>query len=545
MTRTIPIDEDTSISYIFPEKVFQITNKETNTIRTTAQNAKDVLDIVAPDNGITPQYLIDTLVTPLEELKELSYTWSTSGEYIQTIQLNDYSKNPLTLDLSQNKLYIMNSSIIYDLTLNEPSTQRIKYIQSYYMNHLGLYVSENDLKKIYDLLYSFYLPTVYNTIGTREVYPDGSLKPLTYTNTIQLSNHSNTSPATYTLTMNPNGTYEYTQIGRILQLQENVITLASNPTETITIGQALTLYNTNTIMNGTTYSADGTYIVTNVQDNVITVNENFPTPYLYEPPTLNVVAYKSLIEKIERDNNTITLDNSADLSDFLIGDKIEVRGTIITTDYQTLTVDGTYTIQDIQAHKIITEEQPLTNYEYSTGNQPYLYKNIFVQNISSIDEATKKVITLEDTPEITLTNSTNVVVIYQNKTESYSTINSVDNKIVNVTTALSNSFTNNSGILQKRTPSPEVLIQITNSKDEVLMPDTNFMVDTKAEANAYLELKEGIKVPDLDTPDTLTVPTNACYTNSNKQVDTTYYIGINNAELEYMNLLGLYSEIYS
>ena len=553
MTRTIPIDADTSISYIFPEKVFQITNKETNTTRTTAQNAKDVLDIVAPSNTLTPQELIDTLVTPLEELKELSYTWSTSGEYIQTIQLNDYAKNPLTLDLSQNKLYIMNSSIIYDLTLNEPSTQRIKYVQSYYMNHLGLYVSENDLKKIYDLLYSFYLPTVYNTIGTREVYPDGSLKPLTYTNTIQLSNHSDTSPVTYTLTMNPNGTYEYPpiQIGRILQLQENVITLASNPTETVTIGQSLTLYNTNTIVNGTTYSADGTYAVTNVENNIITVDENFPTPYLYEPPTLNVAAYKSLITSIERDANTIHVNNQADLSDFLIGDKIEVRGTIINTEYENqgngnqITVDGTYTIQDIQAHKIITEEQPLTNYEYDTGNQPYLYKNIFVQNISSIDEATKKVVTLEDTPEITLTNSTNVVVIYQDKSESYSTVNSVNNKTVNVTTALSNSFTNNSGILQKRTPSPEVLIQITNSTDEVLMPDTTFMVDTKAEANAYLELKEGIKVPDLDTPDTLTVPTNACYTNSNKQVDTTYYIGINNAELEYMNLLGLYSEIYS
>ena len=147
MTRTITIDTDTSISYIFPDKVFQINNKDTSTTRTTAENAKNVLDIVAPDNTYTPQDLIDTLVTPMETVNKLSYTWSTAGEYIQTIQFNDYSKYPLALDLNTNKLYIMNSSIIYDLTLNEAPIQRIGYIQAFYSNTLGLLITENDLIK--------------------------------------------------------------------------------------------------------------------------------------------------------------------------------------------------------------------------------------------------------------------------------------------------------------------------------------------------------------------------------------------------------------
>ena len=528
MTRTITIDTDTSISYIFPEKVFQITNKETSTTRTTVENAKNVLDIVAPDNELTPQDLIDQLVTPMETVNKLSYTWNSTGAYIQTIQFNDYSKYPLTLDLDKNKLYIMNSNIIYDLTLNESHTPRIQYIQAFYSNTLGLLITLNDLEKIYDLLYSFYLPTVYNNIAPRQTDSTGNRLPLSYTNTIQLSNNSNTSKATYTLTMNPNNTYTRTQLARILQLQTNVITLASTVPSEIQVGQTLTLYNTNTTVNNTTYTADGDYIVESIGTNTITVDKEFPTPYLYEPPTLNAVAYKSLIESVERETNTITLDNQADLSQFLIGDQIQIKGTTITTEYETLTVDGTYTISDIQAHKIIVEEQPSTDYTYSTGTQPYLYKRILVQNISSIDSTE---ITLEDTPLITLTNSDPVVVIYQDKHEEFSTVSNISNKTITVSDTLTN-FTNNSGILQKRTPSPEVLIQVTNSKDETLMPNTTFMVDNSTQATAYLSLLN-----------TLTVPTAECYNNSTMKVEETYEI--NTSTVQYMNLLGLYNEIYS
>ena len=902
MTRTIPIDTDTSISYIFPEKVFQINNKSTSTTRTTAENAKNVLDIVAPDNEISPQDLIDQLVTPMETINKLSYTWNSTGAYIQTIQFNDYSKYPLTLDLDKNKLYIMNSNIIYDLTLNESPTPRIQYIQAFYSNTLGLLITFNDLEKIYDLLYSFYLPTVYNNIAPRQTDSTGNRLPLSYTNTIQLSNNSNTSKATYTLTMNPNDTYTHTQLARILQLQTNVITLASTVPSEIQVGQTLTLYNTNTTVNGTTYTADGDYIVESIKDNTITVNKEFPTPYLYEPPTLNAVAYKSLIEEVSRENNTITLVDRVSNS-YVVGDKIELRGTKFVTDLETLTADGTYTIQSISDNKITVEEAPpitctntvttvedvdkriamsssngsdtitmregedltpyatentelhfitttrgeatddiytvrsisnnvisvnediqesyspvnlnvfanpleiytikpasndryriittlsylgkyLMDYQvgdkirlfnipdytstatdttfksdervytirsirpsaalaegtsatlaiqveedtmqtnatftntintatnpyimkavpisplvnsviddqlslstsaftlpektdtveiysllapvngerkvirtiprlpiyafpYQVGEQvtikfpssyvagdgtytiesiervdtyynitfvepipitgtnalnwnnssnagnpymymasqtslhvgdwidltqntesyadaqvtevepdhtftlnttipkylaPYIYKKKITTTESgayiyrriemgNVDNITNKVVTLSDTPLITLTNSDPVVVIYQDKHEEYSNVNTIDNNIVTVYHTLTN-FTNNSGILQKRTPSPEILIQVTNSKDETLMPNTAFMVDNSTQATAYLSLLN-----------TLTVPTEACYNNSTMKVEETYEI--NTSTVQYMNLLGLYNEIYS
>ena len=64
------------------------------------------------------------------------------------------------------------------------------------------------------------------------------------------------------------------------------------------------------------------------------------------------------------------------------------------------------------------------------------------------------------------------------------------------------------------------------------MPNTTFMVDNKAQATAYLSLLN-----------TLTVPTEACYNNSTMKVAETYYI--NTSTVEYMNLLGLYTELYS
>ena len=157
-----------------------------------------------------------------------------------------------------------------------------------------------------------------------------------------------------------------------------------------------------------------------------------------------------------------------------------------------------------------------------------LFEYCLLRSLFGIDSTE---ITLEDTPLITLTNSDPVVVIYQDKHEEYSNVNTIDNNVITVYHTLTN-FTNNSGILQKRTPSPEVLIQIANSKDETLMPNTTFMVDNSTQATAYLSLLN-----------TLTVPTEACYNNSTMKVEETYEI--NTSTVQYMNLLGLYNEIYS
>ena len=85
-------------------------------MRDTATKTKAVLDIVAPDNTITVETLQGLKANP-EHLTDVYYTWSDEGDYIHTVQLNTYNDYPLTIDLISKKLYIMNTELIFDLTL--------------------------------------------------------------------------------------------------------------------------------------------------------------------------------------------------------------------------------------------------------------------------------------------------------------------------------------------------------------------------------------------------------------------------------------------
>lgn len=523
--REIIIDSDTRVYYIYEEKKYYIENKDTTTYRYTSANTKAVLDIVAPSNTVTIDDL-DSLATTNETLTNLYYTWSDDGSYLATIQLNDFKKYPLTLNPQKAKLYIMNTDLIYDLATNEGITQRLQYIQNFYYSKLGLYITIEDLTILYNLLVSYYNPTPYNVIAVQE---DKTTQPR-YNNLIKLSNYSNTSPATYTLTTNPNNSYTDTTIGYILSLQNRVITLTNTVPSSIHVGDTLTITNAITYVDGYPYSANGTYTITAIQDNTITVDENFPTPYIYTPPTLNLVAYKSLIEEVSRENLTITVNSNSLLNSFLIGDAIHVHGTTITTEYETLTVDGTYTIADIQGHVITVEEQPATNYTYTTGTQPYLYKQIHVADISTINN---KTITLSSTPQITLTNSDPVVIIYPLGEQTITTITAVSANTITVADTLTN-FTANYGLLNTPTPSPNVLCHVSNTTKEQILPNTDFILDSNAQATSYLHLLT-----------TLTLPTEACYNKVNQYVENTYTITTTSTGVSTMSFKGLYSEVYT
>ena len=122
--REIVIDTDTRIYYIYEDKSYYIENKNTTTLRTDATEAKKVLDIVAPDNEVTVEDLI-ALATNPEYLTSLSFTYSDDGAYIATVQLNEFSKHPITLNAEKSKLYIMNTDYIFDLALKEGRRNRL------------------------------------------------------------------------------------------------------------------------------------------------------------------------------------------------------------------------------------------------------------------------------------------------------------------------------------------------------------------------------------------------------------------------------------
>ena len=538
MSRKIIIDSDTVIGYDYPNTNYYIMNKGTTTTRTTAQNAFNVLKIVAGENPVdidgNPVNLarVSALETTYETLNSLFFTWEDTGAYIATIQLNDWAKYPLSLNAHKEKIYIMNTEIIYDLSLNEAPSQRLGYIQSFYLNQLGLSISIEDLSILYNLLVSYYYSQPYNVFKRRTINSaTGQYSPLQYSNIIEFQDFSKKVPATYTLTLNPNAQYTKNTIAHILSLQNKVITLTSPPTTPVEVDDRLTISNSYTDVENTEYSADGTYTVTgvNTANNTITVSENFPTPYIYTPTTFNLVAYKTNITKISREDRTITLSTNVP-DGYVIGDVIRVQGANIQTTYEALTADGTFTIINISGHTITVNETPTYDYEYTTGTRAYVFKNIVAGDISSINQ---RVITLSSSPSIALGVAYPMLIAYNNGTEAFANIVEVNTHTLTYTMDVAlEDFTANYGLLQTTTPYPEVLIQVENSTDTEVLPNGTFEVDTHEQCTQYLSLLN-----------TLLVPTEEVYNNSEKYVSSTYTIG--EGTVQTMTCLGLYSEVYS
>ena len=518
--REIIIDDDTRVYYIYEDKSYYIENKATVTPRTTATEAKRVLDIVAPANIVTIDDLI-SLAETYETLTSLSYTWDSTGAYIKTIQLNDFKTHPITIDCTKSKLYIMNTQMIFDLTLTEGRRYRLDTMQAYYRDTLGLDLTLQELTDIYTILTSYYNPTPYNVIGERE-----DNLPLYYTNQVKLSNYRGTAPSIYTLTKNPNNSYTYTTIGHILLIEDNIITLSTPAPDTLKVGQTINVSNTVTTVDTAEYTADGEYTVKAIQGNLIYTTENLSSPYIYQPPVLSITAYKNNIQSVSRDNSTITLTNTP--IQYLIGDQITVVGTVITTEYETLTVDGTYTITDINSNTVTVDTQPITDYTYTEGTQPYIYKNIPANNINSINT---NHITVEGALYNKVEVGTEVAVMYQDNSIVYTTVTGIDNNIVTVEDTLTN-FEINCGLLNIPVPYPETLVAVEYSKDNKILPVSDFMVDTDEEVTAYLNLLSNN-----------VLPTEENYSKYMSMVEDTLtkVIGGNTYE---MVLLGLYNEVY-
>ena len=129
--RYIDVDADTRVGFNYIKQKFYVTNKEYTTYRTSIAEIQEVLHALEITD-ITDEEL-QNLKDYTEDLYKVTYTLQDTGAYIHTLQFNDFADYPLTLDCEKKKLYIMNSTIIYDLTLNEsPRNVRIPRILSFY-----------------------------------------------------------------------------------------------------------------------------------------------------------------------------------------------------------------------------------------------------------------------------------------------------------------------------------------------------------------------------------------------------------------------------
>ena len=556
MAREIQVTETTGntviVGYDFEHKYYYVTNKGYTTKRDTSTLIKEVVDVIASDysTSLPTEEQIQALSTTYEGLQNLYYTWSDTGSYIATIRINTYKEHPLTLNAEKGKLYIMNSNIIFDLSLNEDYRGRVEAIRMYYYDILGINLSYRFYKALYDLITSYYYLKVYNNITLT------NNNNLMYTNTFSMSNFSNASPISYICTANPQDTYSLEKLADIISLENKVITLPTAVPSTINIGDTLNISNAVTEVENTPYSANGNYTITAIEGNTITVDENFPTPFYYNPPTLNIRGYETNISTINRATNEITL--TTDVPDgLLIGDIITVYGTTITTSIgEVLTVDGEYTIASIGLNAdgttntkvIIVEEQPSTNYTYSSGTHPVVYKEIKVADIDKIEGTS---INLTNSPSLPLTNGTKTVIIYTEGTKSMTTVQiyNTETKVVTTQSTLPSTEAQY-GTLNRLVPSTEVLINILSSTFPNYMPEGEIMVEKYAECTNYIALSRPAFIgSNAEANFQKVLPDENIYGNLNKPVPNSYTVTWREKDSDRdsttnMQLEGMYSVIY-
>lgn len=502
--RYIDIDADTRVGFNYVKQQFYVTNKEYTTYRNTVADIQEVLHALNITDVTDAE--IQALKDYTEDLYKVSFTFQDTGAYIHTLQFNDFEEYPLTIDCEKQKLYIMNSTIIYDLTLNEsPRNVRIPRILAFYKNTLGLLISTQDMRYFYSLLLSYYHPKCYNQIMYNE-----STNRYFYNNKFLLSNYDKTSNATYIGTYNPNNNANYTNIGYAVATSttSNTITLSSSITAEALQGyNKIILTGTDTYVSNvdTTYSADGEYTVNAISEDgkTLEVTETIPYAYSFPYKEAYVLSANYTITSMNRTNRTITLAENPE--NILVGDLILVSGATVTSNYETISCNGSYTVESIQNNIITVVEQIPTDF----SGEATLIKEVFINNISRIYN---KKLTLTGDSDIDLTGASILVHTIENEEttiENYTVASYTSNSITVVENIAPYNYINTCPKIYIPIPTPdedaEVLIDVTSVSENAaeIFPLGEFMVDSFEQCQNYIGTLAGLVKPTETIKDNL------------------------------------------
>ena len=503
MSREIVIDTDTIVGYNYLNKKFYVTNKKTRTYRSTKEDIKTILNIVAPTNTVTLEQLQE-LATVYETLNSLYYTLYDSGAYIATLQINDYKDYALTIDCEKQALYVYNTTLLFNLTLNESRDSRVTVLIDYYKNTLGILLTRQQVTAMYNLLISMYVPYVYNVIK------DTSSSPVTYSNIFAISNWDKKSKAVYNCTTNPNNIFYNTDSADIIEASTSTNTFCViNPTTSTTnlvAGDTIVVTGTTTQTDTYTYSADGTYTIASINTTStpiqIQTTEAISSMYTFPYPQAYLEIATGYITEIDRESSTITLSQAVPDS-ILIGDIIEVRNTQVEVNGTTVSCNGNYTVSNVHNKTITVQEVIPTNYTYDNQSvQGEISKNMFIGDV-------KKVSTASSYTTIYLTNNSPAtleqlqhVFINTNNTRTYYTISSITNQ--STFTCTTTSYTGSEPLhtytpvypkLQIKEADTSILIEVTSTQDENKFPTGEFIVDNFEQCRAYINTYTGLSVP--------------------------------------------------
>ena len=533
--RRIQIDDDTIVGYTYKTSEFYVINKDTTTTRKTAQEVKQIIDILT-DNPLTPviteEELIQNLVVNPETLSEITYTYSDTDSYLKTLQFNNHEQNPLALDLPSHSLYIMNSDLIFDLSLNEAKPYRTSLIMQYYKNILGLTITQEQMNVIYDLLIASYSPTIQLQIKPRT----STTETLWYSNQFKLLNYSNKSDITFTCTYNPYNKYEIptTKLADIssINMNTNTIQLTDTIPSSLQTEDYVTIQNSETIINEEPFTDDGTYQITGIdtEANIIQLNASFPVSYNTPRIELYKVQSKEQISSIDREAFKITLTNSVP-DTYNVGNIITIIGTNTTIDGESVSADGNYTIVRIEHKSLIVAEQLPISYDGATA---YTYKKLPLGSISSIASNT---ISLEVEPQETLTNSNQVVV--EGYDNTLYTVSGISGSTITLTTDVTEPPSPYTvPYAQLYEPNPQTWVNVEVTKGNSNIPTGSFIVDSLDQCTQYLQTFYTQSADKIRVADEMVYIKN----NVSKRVpDITGIAGLSNIT---WNCLGFYSEKY-
>ena len=484
MSREIIIDQDTKVGYNFQEKIFYIENKGTRTNRTTKEEALEVLLIVAPDTTVSLQDLED-LKNTLEVITSLSYTYGDNGAFIKTLALNDYDYNPLVIDCPLHKLYIMNTDIVFDLTLNVNKDFIIDDLISYYQLTLGLDVPYTLMNAIYTLLLSYYAPAVYNKIENRK----DNNSPLYYGKEVCLSNYSGKGSLTYTLEVNPKDETTLELLGNILKIDQDTRTInltgVTPAFADFPESEDLNVYisGVSTTVGSDTYTDDGayTYVSKTTSPVTLTVKENFPIQYEFPFPKAYKISPDTSIVSINNPTATVVVTSA---TGFNVGDTLTIYGCSATEnngDYEIVginTTTNTITLQDV----------PPTSLSENCGNACVLS---LIGNVMSISTSPNPIIVIAGTFQTSLALYDKIKIIGDYKSGSHEYYDFVVTSTTQNRNILVNlvmyPYTPSYPTLSYNAQASTVGINITYSTISNL-PVGEFYVDNNAQCEAYIGL---------------------------------------------------------
>ena len=363
------------IGYDYPKNQFYVENKDTTAYRTELKDIRNViatLDISTTD--ISDAELL-YFKENLETLSKVYYTWEDTGLYVKTLQFNDWQDYPLTLDCEKAKLYIMNSTTIFSLDTNE-SIQIVvaPLLCSFYRDTLGLEITLEKMVSFCNFLVSFYTPTCINTINPpiKEDEEEITLN-YSYSNAFKLTNFNGKALSTYTCIKNPLNQFLDTSVGNIISLSDNSLTLLNPIPETtintynIQSGSNIVVEGISEEVEGETYSADGTHTIKEIEGNTIGIEETFPINYSHPFYNCYVVTGEYTITEMSRTENSIIVNTPP--NNILVGDTIVVSGaTIQENPYETVSLNGTYTVSSIMETPSSIISNPITNISQSTNS---------------------------------------------------------------------------------------------------------------------------------------------------------------------------------